>query len=59
MGPKGLTRRPRGGMMDPSETNREFDRQRVVEYELPGGWRVVAGRTDALARRSSAYIRNT
>jgi len=33
--------------MGRQEKKRGFDRQRVVEYELPGGWRVAAGRTDA------------
>jgi predicted ribosome quality control (RQC) complex YloA/Tae2 family protein len=32
--------------MRKTETQRDFDTQRVVQYELPGGWQVVAGRTD-------------
>ena len=27
------------------DSPREYDRQRVVEYELPGEWRVVVGKT--------------
>ena len=33
--------------MDRPERQREFDRRRVVFYELSGGWQVVAGRTDS------------
>lgn len=27
------------------DSPREYDRQRVVEYDLPGEWRVIVGRT--------------
>ena len=27
------------------DTERDYDRRRVVEYELPGEWRVVVGKT--------------